>query len=216
MVRLGRAVLQQGRVDDAEHILREAVAAYRLAFPPGDSNITHPLNELAFLYRDRQRRYADAETLFREAVDINRRATPTNHYELAKNLLYVGNVLSAQQKYADAEPFYRQSVAEYELAFQPNDTSLALAKTEYGIVLMRLNRLAQAESLLLESEPILRSNPPWRLYSAATITCLYAKWDQAEPGKGYNLKVREWSSKILDAYFPLNAAATDSGVKAKP
>jgi hypothetical protein len=157
---------------------------------------------LALLYRDHQHRYADAETQFREVLDIYRNATPVNHYELAKSLLYLGNI-------------YRQSAAEYRLAFPQDDGVAATAELEHGVVLLELDRLAEAERLMLASESVMRKNTSWRVYSAAAVACLYAKWDQAEPGKGYDAKVREWSSKILDAYWP-DAGVNDSRVKAKP
>jgi eukaryotic-like serine/threonine-protein kinase len=206
---LAHALLEQGRTQEAEKTMGEAVIAHRLAFPPGDINTAHAINEHAALLLNDLGRPSEAEAFFREALAMIRAATPENHLELAKKLLNLGNSLAWQQKFAEAEPFYRDSLAQYELAFPPDHTTLALARMEYAFILIRLKRFPEAESIALKSAPVLQSSPPWRLFSAAALASLYARWDEAEPGKGYDKKAREWSLKILDAYV-LRGAADES------
>jgi eukaryotic-like serine/threonine-protein kinase len=207
-LQLAHALLQQEQIQQAEKTMSEAVAAYRIAFPPGDLNIAHAINDHASLLLNYLGRYAEAEVLFREALTIVRSATPQDRLEIAKKVQNLGNSLAWQQKFAEAEPFYRDSVNQYELAYPPGHTTLALARMEYGFILIRLKRLPEAEVLLLKSEPVLRSsNPPWQLFSTSALACLYSRWDEAEPGKGYDKKAREWGLKILDGYVLRGATA---------
>jgi serine/threonine protein kinase len=199
-LQLAHALLEQGRIQEAEKMMGEAVIAHRRAFPPGDINTAHAINEHAALLLNDLGRHSEAEALFREALAMIRAATPENHLELAKKILNLGNSLAWQQKFAEAEPFYRDSIAQYELAFPPDHTTLALARMEYAFILIRLKRFPEAEAIALKSAPVLQSSPPWRLFSAAALASLYARWDEAEPGKAYDKKAREWSLKILDAY----------------
>jgi non-specific serine/threonine protein kinase/serine/threonine-protein kinase len=208
-LQLAHALLEQGRIQEAEKMLGDAVIAHRRAFPPGDINTAHAINEHAAMLLNDLGRHSEAEALFREALAMFRAATPENHLELAKKLLNLGNSLAWQQKFAEAEPFYRDSIAQYERAFPPDHTTLALARLEYAFILIRLKRFPEAEAIALKSAPVLQSSPPWRLFSAAALASLYARWDEAEPGKRYDKKAREWSLKILDAYV-LRGAADES------
>jgi tetratricopeptide (TPR) repeat protein len=204
---LARALLDQGRIQEAEKMMRDAVVAHRRAFPPGDLNTAHAINEHAAMLLNNLGRSSEAEALFREALAMIRLGAPDDHLELAKKLLNVGNSLAWQQKFGEAEPFYRDSIAQYDLAFPPGHTTPALARMEYAFILIRLKRLPEAEAIALKSAPVLESSPPWRLFSAAALASLYARWDQAEPGKGYDKKEHNWSFKILDAYVLRGAAA---------
>jgi tetratricopeptide (TPR) repeat protein len=212
-LQLGQSILRQGRIEEAERILREAVADSRAAYPPGDRNIAYALDELALLLRDNLRRFADAELVFREALDIHCKAKPPDHIEIGKNLIYLGDVLCLQDKYAEAEPCLRDAVAEYELALPPDSGPLATARIEYAFILIRLKRMPEAEALMLAAEPVLRDHPPWRLFSAASLASLYARWDAAEPGKGYGAKAHQWNVKILDRYLAKGSTADQSESK---
>jgi tetratricopeptide (TPR) repeat protein len=212
-LQLGQSILRQGRIEEAERILREAVADSRAAYPPGDRNIAYALDELALLLRDNLRRFSDAELVFREALDIHCKAKPPDHIEIGKNLIYLGDVLCLQDKYAEAEPCLRDAVAEYELALPPDSGPLATARIEYAFILIRLKRMPEAEALMLAAEPVLRDHPPWRLFSAASLASLYARWDAAEPGKGYGAKAHQWNVKILDRYLAKGSTADQSESK---
>jgi tetratricopeptide (TPR) repeat protein len=201
--------VEQGRIQEAEKMIGEAVIAHRRVFPPGDLNTAHAINDHAAILLNNLGRPSEAETLFREALAMIRAAAPENHLELAKKLLNLGNSIAWQQKFAEAEPFYRDAIAQYELVFPPDHTALALARMEFAFILIRLNRFPEAEALALKSAPVLESSPPWRLFSAAALASLYARWDEAEPGKGYDKQAREWSLKVLDAYV-LRGAAEES------
>ena len=142
-----------------------------------------------------------------------RAAAPENHLELAKKLLNLANCLAWQQKFAESEPYYRDSIAQYDLAFPPDHTTPALARMEYAFILIRLGRLPEAEAMALKGAPVLQSSPPWRLFSAAALASLYARWDDVEPGKGHDKKARQWSYKILDAYVQRGLPARPSQSK---
>src|SRR5262249_54152986 len=105
-----------GRLEEAASALGKALEVARrlyprTEFPDGDPDLAASLNNLASVLQARGK-FAEAEPLFRDALDMKRR-----HYrrqddpDLALSLNNLANVLEAQGKYAEAEPLYRDAVA---------------------------------------------------------------------------------------------------------
>ena len=95
------------------------------------------MNNLAVLLKD-QGHYADAEPLYREALQGRREALGPRHPDTLRSLNDLATVLKDQGRYADAEPLYRRSLTINEKAFGPDHTMVAES----------LNNLAQEMSPL--------------------------------------------------------------------
>jgi serine/threonine protein kinase len=204
-LRLAQVVADRSGAAQSEQLHREALDAYRAAFPPGSPNIAHALMDLALVVRTQQR-FDEAEPLFREVYEIHRRASPADHRSLGESAAILSNVLHRLGRFAEAEPLAREAVAEHELAAPRDEWALAHARLELGRDLLSLGKFAEAEAVLLEAHRELLSTDSVHVGPLA-LTALYTAWDRAEPGKGYDVKARDWLSNLMTTFVRLDAIA---------
>ena len=82
-------------------------------------NITENLNNLAKLYQS-QGRYAEAEPLYLQALELRKRLLGENHPSVAISLNNLAKLYNSQGKYEEAEPLYLQALAIAEQALGEN------------------------------------------------------------------------------------------------
>jgi tetratricopeptide (TPR) repeat protein len=71
--------------------------------------LSSSLNYLAGLYES-QGRYSEAEPLYLQAVEIDRRSLPEDHPDLATDLNNLALLYKSQGRYSEAEPLFLQAV----------------------------------------------------------------------------------------------------------
>lgn len=111
------------------------------------------LNNRAVSFRS-QGRYAEAEPLFRQALDIMERAKGAEHLDVAIILNNLGELYYVQGRYAEAEPFYQRAMAIKEKMLGPDDLGLATTLDNYAALLARTNREDQATTLAARAKLI--------------------------------------------------------------
>ncbi|MCA2621865.1 MULTISPECIES: tetratricopeptide repeat protein [unclassified Microcystis] len=82
-------------------------------------NITENLNNLAKLYQS-QGRYAEAEPLYLQALELRKRLLGENHPDVSSSLNGLAKLYNSQGKYEEAEPLYLQALAIAEQALGEN------------------------------------------------------------------------------------------------
>jgi serine/threonine protein kinase len=202
---LAQVVADRSGAAQSEQLHREALEAYRAAFPPGSPNIAHALRDLALVVRAQQR-FAEAEPLFREVYEIHRRAVPADHRAIGESAAVLSSVLHRLGRFAEAEPLAREAVAEHELAVPRDEWALAHARVELGRDLISLGKFSEAEAVLLDAYRELLSTDAVHIGPLA-LAALYTAWDRAVPGKGHDVKAREWLNNLLLTYVRLDAIA---------
>jgi non-specific serine/threonine protein kinase/serine/threonine-protein kinase len=205
-LRLAETVNDRAGAAESEQLYRDALAAYRNAFAPGDSNITHALNCLAQALRA-QSKFVEAEAFFREAYDIRRQASPIDHRAIGESAAELTNVLITLGRHEEAELIARRAVAEHELAVPRDEWALALARVELGRDLMSMGKFAEAETQLLEANGHLVHTPGFQ-YGPLGLVALYTRWSEVEPGHGHDARAREWINFLITSFVePLTATA---------
>jgi tetratricopeptide (TPR) repeat protein len=106
------------------------------AFGPDHPEVAYSLNSLAGLYQD-QRRYADAEALYKRALAIREKAVGPQHPEFAASLNDLADLYKDQGRYADALGIVQRNIAQNQA-----NKSIALSVI-YG---------AQAKSIIAPTE----------------------------------------------------------------
>jgi tetratricopeptide (TPR) repeat protein len=144
-----------GKVAEAAKSLEEALGiARRLylkeAYPDGYPDLWGNLSELAHVLVV-QRRYAEAETLFREVLAMLRRVCKGDHFLLANSLHNLAHVLWVQGKYAEAETFQREVLAMTKRRSKGDDAYLAQTLNNLAFLLQAQGKYADAESLHREA-----------------------------------------------------------------
>jgi tetratricopeptide (TPR) repeat protein len=111
-------------------------------FGPDSKETATALNNLALSY-SHLARYAEAEPLFRRAIEIDEKALGKEHGATYNNLAVL---LQVEGKYAEAEPLFRRAIEIDERA---------LGK-EHGATYNNLAVLLQVEGKYAEAEPLFR------------------------------------------------------------
>jgi tetratricopeptide (TPR) repeat protein len=132
-------LMQQGTSAYKQRDYIEATARFELAltetfgFAPDDPRIAGNLNSLADSYRARQR-YGDAESNYRKAIAILEK---TNHSQLPRVLLNLGDVQAILGQREQAEASYRSAQSVLEKANGPGHPSVAAVLTVHIAPLYR-------------------------------------------------------------------------------
>jgi CHAT domain-containing protein len=131
----------------------------RRLYPEQDHpDVANSLNNLAEALR-KQEKYADAETLHREALAMRRRLYGKQHHPyLAGSLNNLGIVLQAQGKYAEAEALHREALAMIRRLYAQQDhPDLATSLQNLATVLQQQGKYADAEKPYREALAMYRA-----------------------------------------------------------
>jgi serine/threonine protein kinase/Tfp pilus assembly protein PilF len=192
---LGGALKNQGKFSEAEPLWRQALEINRKTLPPAHPHTAATINNLARLL-EAQGNLAEAEHLFHESLAMRRRSLPPGHPDIAQGLSNLAGLLSTQKRWTQAEPLYREAIDYYEKKLGKDNIQTASTRTGLGTTLRALNRFSEAEQELLEAERVLSASPasPRRAQCIEALASLYGAWNQAEPGKGFDIKAERWKS----------------------
>jgi tetratricopeptide (TPR) repeat protein len=94
---------------------------------------------------------AEAEPLYREALDIRRRALPAGHQDIAGSLVTLASLLREQGKLDEAEQMAREGLEMYRKALPAGHPNTAIAINTLARVLHRRGKYADAEPLYREA-----------------------------------------------------------------
>ena len=108
------------------------------------------LNQLAWVLRA-QRRYAEAEPLYKRSIAINEKALGQEHPTVGKDLNGLAELYRAQGRYADAEPLLTRNLSIFEKALEPDHPDVGAALISLAGLYLAQGRRAEAEPLLRRS-----------------------------------------------------------------
>jgi serine/threonine protein kinase len=189
---LSHVVVVMGKVDDAISIRRQLVEDCRRLSPDGPS-LDRALAPLGMLLVQ-QGRYAEAEPVLREVVEIREKALKPDspgYWLLANARSMLGGALAGQGA-----------------ALIESDTPAAIAK------------FTEAEPLLVEAGGWLTQNAdriPQQFRAARVrealerIVTLYESWDTVAPDSGKAEQAAEWRDQLAELQGPQIDESTDGG-----
>jgi eukaryotic-like serine/threonine-protein kinase len=144
---LGRVTEQVGRLDDAERLLRRALALSRAQFGNDHPNVASTMLNLSGIVR--QRGLGDeALQLARDALAIQRRALGPQHPQVAQTLLTVAVLMSNA---ASAESLVRVAREVAIAAHGPNHVAVTNVNSVLADFLSKREAYADAEALYREN-----------------------------------------------------------------
>ena len=138
----GIQAMKDGRHDDAERYFQRALE-HASAFADDDPRLGTSLDNLATL-RKAQRRHAEAEALYRRALDVFERGGPRSERPLAVVCNDLGTLRAAAGHFDEAEALFRRAIAVNERARGPDDPELATNLRNCAAVLLAQGKLAEA------------------------------------------------------------------------
>jgi serine/threonine-protein kinase len=112
MDELAQTYVTRDMLDDAEPLLREAVAQQR-ALLGNSLELARSLDHLGLVFRERND-FTGADSIHRESLAIKRAVLGSRHPEVAVSLNNLGLLLFWKGKNAEAEPLYREALSIQE------------------------------------------------------------------------------------------------------
>jgi tetratricopeptide (TPR) repeat protein len=147
MNQLGLLFWRQGRYQEAEPLLRRALALDEALVGADHTQLATRLNNLAQLFQDTDR-LGEAELLMRRALEIWERTLGPRHPHVATALNNLAQLLQATVRQWDAEPMMRRALAIDEAAFGPEHPHVARDLNNLALFLQDTSRRSEAEPLM--------------------------------------------------------------------
>ena len=92
-------------------------------------------------------RYAEAEPLYRRALEIDEASYGPDHPDVATDLNNLAGLLEATNRLSEAEPLFRRAPEIDEKSYGPDHPNVAIRLNNLAGLLYATNRLAEAEPL---------------------------------------------------------------------
>ena len=169
LLRLGRLLWHEGRLRDAEAVLRRALTI----LPRDHAGALHRrtvLNTALAHVRREAGDPTDAEALLRDVLRARRAIWGPEHPEVAQVLMNLGKAVADQGRYAEGEGLVRQGLGMYQRFLGPNHIDVALAEEDLAGVLREKGDAAAAAIGYRRAVAVLRrALPPDHPRLAATL-----------------------------------------------
>jgi tetratricopeptide (TPR) repeat protein len=142
----GLRAYQQRNYADAEKFFNSAFKQ-ATEFGERDPRLATSLNNLASL-EHAQRKYANAESLYRRSLDLSEKIFGPESPKLAGVLNNLGNLLQEQARYSEAGPLLQRALGIREKALGSEDPDVGVILTSLGVVRREEGKYSEAELLL--------------------------------------------------------------------
>lgn len=160
----------------AEDLFKKAISV--------DNNSTYK-NNLAWFYLT-NKRYVEAEPLFKEILQDSKANLGENNTEVARNLNNLALLYKDEKNYQAAEPLYKRSLAIREKLLDPDNSNIAQSVSSLGLLYELQGKYTQAEALDKRALEISertnrRADIAKSLNNLALLYCKQNKYSEAEP-----------------------------------
>ena len=144
---LALLLMDTNRIEEAEPMMRRALALNEAAFGNQHSTVAICLNNLATLLHDTNR-IEEAEPLLRRALAIDAAVFGNQHPTVATRLNNLARLLHNTNRIEEAEPLLRRALAIDAAAFGNRHPTVATRLNNLALLLKHTNRIGEAEPLL--------------------------------------------------------------------
>jgi CHAT domain-containing protein/tetratricopeptide (TPR) repeat protein len=155
-------------------------------FKGDNASVFQSLNNLAAVLQA-QGKYADAEPLFRDVIDMSKRMFKGDNANVAACVNNLAFVLFARGKYTDAEALFRDALDMRKRLFKDDHPNVLQSLNNLGVVLQAQGKYADAEPLLRDAlemhKHLFKGDHPdvaTRLNNLATVLHARGKYAEAE------------------------------------
>lgn len=183
----GEFLSRAGRHADGLRRNEDLLALALDDFGPEDAKTATALNALALSYGDTGR-FAEAEPLFRQALEIDCKTLGEAHPVYASHLNNLGNLLWDAGRFAEAEPLYREALEVDRKKPGKAHPNYAIHLNNLANLLMYTKRFAEAERLYRQALEIDRKtrgeeHPDYAIHlgNLANLLLATGRFAEAEP-----------------------------------
>jgi CHAT domain-containing protein/Tfp pilus assembly protein PilF len=166
-----------GQYDNAEKYSKEVIGLSKIE----NMEAAKRKNMLAKIYID-QGRLVDAEPLFKEALEINKRVYKTDHSEISSSLNNLAYLYYYQGRYSDAERIWLESLEMDRRIYKGDNLSISFVLNNLGNLYKDQKRYLESEIVFKESleisQRICHSDHEVIAASLNGLGCLYFEMDK--------------------------------------
>ena len=184
---LGLYFNARARFDEAEPLMRRALAIDEQSFGDDHPKVASDLNNLALLLKNTNR-LAEAETMVRRALAIDEQSFGEDHPEVAIDLNNLAQLFKETDRLTEAEPLMERVIEITEKSYDPNHPMVATALNNLAELLYVTNRFAEAEpmyrrALAIDEQSFGKDHPKVaiRLNNLAALLLATNRLAEAEP-----------------------------------
>ena len=217
---MGLVLIRQDKLAEGEPYWREAQAISKRVLGPAHPETLVYTHNLAGLALD-QDKPVEAEQLFREVIDVGGPAVGAGHPVVLSATRRLGAMLLEQKRYGEADKLLSKAEPAARKSYTgSSERSLGMLMRDLAAARIGLDQFAAAEANLLEAHAIFiktrgESHADTRDCTQRLVD-LYAAWDKAEPGKGYDAKSAEWKAKLDAMPAPATTAPASAPASSAP
>lgn len=182
----GDYLVQRGRYEQAERVLRQALRAQEYALGLNHPQVVSSLARLAAVLR-KQGHCEQAEALYRRALSLCEHSLGLTHPEVARLLTRLAALLTDWGNYKQAEPLYQRALSIWEQQAQGEPLEIARVLNGLAVMLRNQGKYEEAERLYERAlhlrEQMLGSVHPelaMTLSNLATVAQGKGNYEQAE------------------------------------
>ena len=201
---IGNAYHNLGLVEPAERHVAKAADLAQKTYGEGTEWATR-LGDLAVLKHD-QGDFANAEKLYRRAVDILRSANGPDDENTLINESNLAQLLRETSRYADAEQSLKRILDVRRRRLGNDDPQTAVSMRELGHYYLAVADYAHAEDLFKEAlavrERTYGENHPHTIISVQDLAQLYHEWGKFELAEPMFKRAVELSEKVSGPDHP--------------
>ncbi len=146
---LGAILRLEGKVQEAETAYLRSMSIFRTVHD--EAGLAPVLTNLGTMYAMDRGRYAEAETLLREAVSIRQRLGDSADPALGNSYAALAQALQAAGRAREAEEFFGRALSWHERTLRPGHPQVARDRANLAYLFRCTNRLVEAEALYLRA-----------------------------------------------------------------
>ncbi len=147
LARLGYALLDDRRYEEAEQAFRRQLAVAERHFPGETIEVAFPLHHLGEVYRA-SRRCAEALPLYRQALAIREKRQGPDHVEIARSLHRMGQCQTNLIRYGEAEASLKAALAIMERVSGVDSAEAATVASDLGDHYVRTGRYPEGVEVM--------------------------------------------------------------------
>ncbi len=176
----------------AESLLREQVVMCRALLGDEHPKLGGALHNLAFVLHA-QGKHSEAEPIYRNALAMRRKLLGGEHPDVVFSLSGLGGLRMDEGDAAGAEPLFRESLEIRIKGLPKGHWMIADSESLLGLCLTVLERYEEAEPLLLNSFPVIKSglgeNHVRTQKALQRIVDLYEAWGKSAKAVEYRARM---------------------------
>ena len=147
LVEKANVLKKRAEIDDAEKLLKRAIAVYGRVYGKGDSHVAMALNNLGTLYHDTDRYDSSRESL-QKAIELYEGLCGPDCFDLTGTLGNLASTLAALGEYEEAEELLRRELAIYEQTVGLRDPRAIATIHNLGLNLHQQGRYMESRVLM--------------------------------------------------------------------